>query len=246
VVTQAAALRARLQLAQGDRKAAEVWAANSGLSPDDPEASHPGLREEEYLSLARVLNAEGRQAEALFLLERLWQAAEAEERMGSAIVIRILQGLIMQAQGNTVRALAFLERALVLAEAEGYVRVFVDEGEPLRALLYDFRSLRLTRLSATPDDRSRRLLAYANKLLAAFPLTGMLVPPQLEPHLEPLSERELEVLRLIATGASNRDVADTLVVAVTTVKKHVSNILSKLNSSSRTQAVAEARALGLI
>jgi LuxR family maltose regulon positive regulatory protein len=246
VATQAAALRTRLQLAQGDRKAAEVWAANSGLSPDDPEASHPGLREEEYLSFARVLIAQGRDTEALSLLDRLWQAAEAEERMGSAIVIFILQGLIMQAQGNTVRALVFLEHALILAEAEGYIRVFVDEGEPLQVLLCDFRSLLLTQLSTTADNRSRQLLAYTNKLLAAFPLTGIRTAPWLEPHLEPLSERELEVLRLIATGASNRDVADTLVVAVTTVKKHVSNILSKLNTNSRTQAVAEARALGLI
>jgi LuxR family maltose regulon positive regulatory protein len=97
-----------------------------------------------------------------------------------------------------------------------------------------------------PDDTSRRLLAYANRLLAAFPLPGVLAHPHLEPHLEPLSERELEVLRLIATGASNRDVANTLFLAVPTVKKHVSNILSKLNTTSRTQAVAEARELGLL
>ncbi|HEX6386100.1 MAG TPA: tetratricopeptide repeat protein [Anaerolineae bacterium] len=246
VVTLAAALRARLQLAQGDLEAAEVWAANSGLSPDDPEASHPGLREEEYLSLARVLSAQGRHAEALSLLDRLLQAAEGEARMGSAIVIRILQGLLMQAQSNTAHALTFLERALVLAESEGYIRVFADEGEPLRALLDDFRSRLVTRLGTKPDNRSSRLLAYANRLLAAFPLTGILAAPRLEFHLEPLSERELEVLRLIATGASNRDIADSLVLAVTTVKKHVSNILSKLNSTSRTQAVAEARELGLL
>ena len=246
VVTQAAALRARLQLAQGDLEAAELWAANSGLSPDDPQTGHPGLREEEYLSLARVLSAQGRYAEALSLLDRLLQAAEAEARLGSAIIIHILQALIMHAQGNTARALTLLERALVLAEPEGYVRVFVDEGEPLRAMLNDFRSLLLTRLSTMPDDRSRQLLAYANKLLAAFPLAGVLAPPRLEPHLEPLSERELEVLRLIATGASNRDVAGALVLAVPTVKKHVSNILSKLHTTSRTQAVAEARELGLL
>ena len=135
VVTQAAALRARLQLARGDLEAAAVWAANSGLSPDDPESSHPGLREEEYLTLARVLSAQGKRAEALSFLNRLWQSAEAEERMGSAIVILILQSLILQTQGNTARALMYLERALILAEPEGFVRSFVDEGDPMRALI---------------------------------------------------------------------------------------------------------------
>jgi LuxR family maltose regulon positive regulatory protein len=246
VVTLAAALRAHLQLAQGNLDAAEVWAATSGLSPDDPEASHPGLREEEYLTLARVLNAQYRQAEALTLLDRMLTRAEAEKRLGSVITILILQGLIVHTQGHTARALTYLERALVLAEPEGYIRVFVDEGEPLRALLYDFRSLLVTQLSTMPRDRSHQLLAYTNRLLAAFQPPDILTTPRPEAYFEPLSQRELEVLHLIAAGASNREIANALVVAVPTVKKHVSNIMSKLNASSRTQAVAEGRALGLL
>jgi hypothetical protein len=97
VVTQAAALRARLQLSLGDLGAAEVWAVNSGLSPDDTQASHPGLREVEYLSLARVLDAQGRLAEALSLLDRLMQSAQAEKRDGSAIAILVTQALVNRA-----------------------------------------------------------------------------------------------------------------------------------------------------
>ncbi|MGD2050461.1 MAG: LuxR C-terminal-related transcriptional regulator [Chloroflexota bacterium] len=245
-ITLAAALRAHLKLAQGDLEAAEAWVATSGLSPEDLEASHPGLREEEYLTLARVLNAQGRQAEALSLLDRMLKQAEAEKRIGSVIIILILQGLIVQTQGHTARALTNLERALTLAEPEGYIRIFVDEGEPLRALLYDFRSLLVTQLSTMPRDRSHQLLAYTNRVLAAFQPPDILVTPRPETYFEPLSQREMEVLHLIAAGASNREIANALVVAVPTVKKHVSNIMSKLNATSRTQAVAEARHLGFL
>src|SRR5215211_5622567 len=131
VVTQIAALRARVQLAQGDLEAAATWAATSGLSPEDPEISHPGLRDVEYLSLARVLDAQGRHAEALSLLEQLLKSAEAEGRIGSAIAILILQSLFFQTQDNTARSLDCLEVALTLAEPEGYIRIFVDEGEPM-------------------------------------------------------------------------------------------------------------------
>jgi LuxR family maltose regulon positive regulatory protein len=242
VAEQAAALRARLYLDQGDLAAAEAWAEGSGLSLHDPAASRPGLREVEYLSLARVLDTQGRHAEAQSLLDRLMGAAQAERKDGSAISILTLQALVGQAQGNRVHAFERLEQALTLAEPEGYIRVFVEEGESLRALLHDYRS----QLSTSPGDSSRRLLAYTNKLLAAFPVPGVQAPLSPDPLLDPLSKRELEVLQLIATGASNQEVADALVVAMPTVKKHVSNILSKLNATGRTQAVAEARALGLL
>jgi LuxR family maltose regulon positive regulatory protein len=239
-------MRARLLLAQGDLPAAEVWAANSGLNPDNPVNNSPGYRYVEYITLARVFDAQGRHADALTLLERLLNSAESEERVGNVIVILALQSLVLQAQGDTDRACKRLEQALTLAEPEGYIRVFVDEGESMRALLAIYRSQLLTQLSTTPDDRSRRLLIYSNKLLAAFSQPGALPAPGLDPFLDPLTERELEVLHLIAVGASNREIANNLVVAVPTVKKHVSNIMSKLNASSRTQAAAEARALGLL
>jgi len=246
VAAQAAALTARLHLLRGDLPAAQRWAADNKLGPDDSQADHPGLHEEEYLSLARLLNAQGDYAPALSLLERLMRAAEREGRMGSATAIAVLQALTRQAQGDASRALASLRSALRLAEPEGYVRLFVDEGEPMRALLSDFRALLQPRLSITSDSESRRLLAYTDRLLSVFAPAGREAAGQPGDYLEPLSERELEVLRLMAAGASNREIADRLYLAVPTVKKHVSNILGKLNVSNRTQAVAEARALEML
>jgi LuxR family maltose regulon positive regulatory protein len=246
VATRAAALRACLQLAQGDLGAAEVWAANSGLSLDDAEASHPGWREVEYLALARVLDAQGRHAEALSLLDRLLQSAEAQERDGSAIAILALQSLVFQTQGNRTRALECLERALALAEPEGYVRVFVDEGEPMRCLLVDFQSMIEKRLRAGVDDASLRLLAYANKLLAAFSGPDPAVTPQSASLPDSLNEREMEVLRLIHAGLTNQEVADQIVIAVSTVKWHINHLYAKLGVHTRTQALARAKELGLL
>lgn len=129
----------------------------------------------------------------------------------------------------------------MLAEPEGFIRPFVDEGDELRRLLVEYRARYIE--PRTPGDK---VPAYIHHLLAAFPLPGSRPPPTLEPFLDPLSDRELEVLRRVADGASNREIADELFLAVTTVKKHISNIMSKLNVSSRTQAVAKARTLGLL
>lgn len=252
VVTQSAALRARLQLIQEDIEAAERWAANSGLSVDDPKADHPGLREEEYLSLARVLNAQGRHTEAQSLLHRLLHSAEAEGRIGSVIIILVLQCLSLQAQGHTAHALTVLERALKLAAPEGYVRLFLDEGEPLRQLL--------AILAARPAVKPS-LHHYAEQLLADFarpvrarwpdevvPGTSKAFPGRLTPTdlPEPLTSRELEILRLIADGRTNPEIAATLFLAVGTVKKHTNNLFGKLSASNRTQAVKRGRDLGLL
>jgi len=246
VMTQAAALRASLQLAQGDLSAAEVWAANSGLSPDDPEVGHPGWQEVEYLTLARVLNAQGRHGEALSLLDRLMGSAQADERDGSAIAILVLQALVHQAQGNRTRALECLERALVLAEPEGYFRVFVDEGAPMRSLLAEFQSMLKKRPRAGADEASFRLLAYANKLLAAFSGPDPAVHPKCESLPESLNEREMEVLRLIQAGLTNQEIADHIVIAVSTVKWHINHLYAKLGVHTRTQALARAKELGLL
>jgi LuxR family maltose regulon positive regulatory protein len=244
--TQAAALRARLQLAQGDLRAAAAWAANSGLSLDDAEASRLGWREVEYLTLARVLGAQGRYAEALLLLDRLMQSAQAEERNGSLIAIHVLQALIIQTQGNIAHALTFLERALVLAEPEGYVRIFVDEGKPMAQLLSQ-----AVKAGLRPD--------YASQLLAAFPtgeggrmkdekMPNVLHPSSLTPQslVEPLSKRELEILYLIAQGLTNIEIAQQVFISAQTVKVHTRNIYGKLGVNSRQQAVSKARALGLL
>ena len=252
VVTQAAALRAQLLLAQGDLKAAETWAVNSGLSPDDPEASRPGLREVEYLSLARVLGAQGRHADALSLLETLLKSAETDGRIGSAISVRVLQSLVFQRQNNTTRALECLERVLIMAEPEGYIRIFVDEGEPMKKAISDLRIAIAKRQEAT--EAQTRLLAYVDKLLDAFPGSATQVSsmhhaassPALQPFLvEPLSARELEVLHLLAKGLSNDEIARKLFLSTGTVKVHLKHIYAKLEVNSRTQAVARLRELNL-
>ena len=246
VVAQAAALRASLLLAQGDLEAAATWAANCGLSPDDAQAAHPGWREVEYLALARVLEAQGRQAEALSLLDRLLQAAQAGERNGSAISILAFQALVLQKQRDTNAALHCLERALTLAAPEGYIRIFVDEGEPLRLLLVDFRAQVEKRRNVTPGDHCAALLAYTNHLLSAFPQPQGSGNIQPETLVEPVSERELEVLHLINNGLTNQEIADQLVIAISTVKTHINHLYGKFGVRSRTQAVANARDLGLL
>jgi len=237
VANPVAAWKARLWLTTGRLEAAERLLRKRGLAVDD---DIPYLREREYLTLARLLTIQGERQprsleEATKLLERLLVQAEAERRMWHVIEALVLQALSFQAQGHTDRALAALARALSLAEPEGCVRVFVDEGRPMARLLYGASARGIS-----PE--------YAGRLLAAFPA---LEPAETSPKLptemiEPLSERELEVLRLIATGATNREIAQDLVIAVNTVKKHVSNILGKLEVVNRRQAARRARDLGLI
>jgi len=242
------AQRARLLLAQGDRTAAARWTNQRGLRADD-EPSYP--REPEYLVLARVLLAEQAPEQALGLLRRLHDLAAGQARVASVIEIRALQALALAASGDEPGALAALGEALALAAPEGWVHVFVDEGAPMSSLL--------GRLTA-PDQRQRVAAAqnvppdYLARLLAGFrpaaarPAhpSGRAVagwPPGL---VEPLSERELEVLALLAVGRSNQQIAEELVVALDTAKKHVSHILDKLGVANRTQAVARARELQLL
>jgi LuxR family maltose regulon positive regulatory protein len=223
------AARARLHLASGDMAAAGRWADESGL---DAGAEPDYAKEFELLTMAHVLVAQGSLVAAMNLLERLGRAAEAGQRLGSLVEVRLLQALALQAQGHGTEALAALDTALSLAEPEGYVRVFADEGAPL---------VRLLRQAAA------RGMAAATRLQVALTASPMLpagrgLPPS--SFVEPLTERELEVLHLIADGMSNREIAGNLVLAVTTVKKHASNIYGKLGVRSRTEAVARARNLG--
>jgi len=240
------ALRAQLQLAQGDLGNAQAWAADSGLSLDDSDIDHPGMRQVEYLSFARVLNAQGRWAEALSLLERLLQSAQTEERHGNSITILAIQAMVYQAQDNTSRAFERLEGALTLAEPEGFLRTFIDEGEPMHRLLLDYQSKIKKQIGDGVDSESLRLLAYTDKLLAAFSQTVSDQKPGHEAMVEALSERELDILRLIATGRSNQEIADILVIAMSTVKSHINSIYGKLGTNRRTQAVVIARDAGLL
>jgi LuxR family maltose regulon positive regulatory protein len=235
--TPMATHRARLWIVQGNLEVASRWVREVGLSADD-ELSYP--REAEHIALVRVLVAQDEPDKALGLLERLLVAAEAGGRTGSVIEILALQALALQAQSASDAATPPLVRALSLAEPEGYVRTFVDEGPPMAALL---------RRAASGSS-----LEYKGRLLAAFrpssrdrtsqALSDSPQAVQLLP--EPLSERELEVLQLVAAGKSNREISGQLFVTVDTVKKHLTHVFGKLGASNRTQAVARARELGLI
>ena len=242
-VRPVAALKARVWVAQGRLTEALGWTRERGLSAHD-DLSY--LREFEHITLARVLLAryesdreEHSVHEAMELLERLLQAAEEGGRMGSVIEILVLQTLAHEAQGDIPPALVPLERALTLAEPEGYVRIFVDEGIPMTRLLYEALS------RGVESD-------YVRRLLAAFPVAE---PEQTASSpmrgskselVEPLSEREREVLQLIAEGLTNQEVATRLYLSLHTVKVHARNIFTKLAVKNRAQAVARGRALGIL
>jgi LuxR family maltose regulon positive regulatory protein len=243
-----AALKARIHLKQGRPDKVRAWAAERGLSLAD-EVSY--LHEFEHLTLAR-LEIANPQVNAL--LARLLQAAEAQKRRGSALDILLVQALAHEAQGNRPQALAALKSAQSLAEPEGYISIFVDEGEPMRMLIADFRYSIEKQMSSSAHAQ----LGYTGKLLAAFapPVNKQSTTPALaagasvnnpkSEMVEPLSERELEVLRLVARGLSNREISERLFLAVNTVKGHNQKIFDKLQVQSRTEAVARARELGLL
>jgi LuxR family maltose regulon positive regulatory protein len=211
---------------------------------------------EELIVLARLRQAQGRFAEALRLLNHLQTFSQATRLTGPLIEILRLQALTLKAQGQTEQALALLKDALSLAEPGGYTRSFVDEGQEMAELLEQLGdSLRRERLTSKAPEVDR-LIRYTHKLLDAFgrdtsqtvddiPATKSRHPSK-ETLIEPLSERELEVLRLLVAGKSNRDIADELVIAVGTVKKHLSNIFGKLGAQNRTECAARARELNLV
>jgi len=237
------AQRARLLLAQRDVVAAARWVEERGLSPCD-ELTYQ--REPEYLVLARVFLAQDRPAEALALLERLHAAATAQGRTGSVIEIQALRALALAVRGDQAAALDALAGALALARPQGYVRVFADEGAPMHALLTQLAGHRGQQPAArgiTPGYLAA--LVRASRRAPAAPPSGRAAaaPPGLA---EPLTDRELDVLRLIAAGKSNQRIAHELVVTLDTVKKHVSHVLGKLGAANRTEAVTRARDLGVI
>jgi LuxR family maltose regulon positive regulatory protein len=243
------AQHAQLALADGDLDTAIDWAAEQDIDPDDTSSY---AREPEYLVLARLLIARDRPAAAAGLLERLATDAAADHRDGSLIEIEALRALALEADGMKAEALATLADALARAEGEGWIRVFVDEGPPMAALL--------GRLVATPagsgvtcSDARQMAAGRAATLLRRFDASavpdtshdrqrGITVPGL----VETLSEREFEVLQLVAAGHPNREIASELFVTVDTVKKHVTHLLGKLGVTNRTQAAALARSLGLI
>jgi LuxR family maltose regulon positive regulatory protein len=197
--------------------------------------------------LAGVRRVQTDPGPALALLQRLADAAASQGRAGSIIEIGALRALALAAVGDYASAVGALTEAVTLARPQGYVRVFADEGAPMRHLLAQLCAAR----PGQPHPAGRLGPGYLAALLRACGPTDAAPPPRraaaAPPGLaEPLTERELEVLRLIAAGSSNQRIAHDLVVALDTVKKHVTHVLGKLGAANRTEAVARARQLGLI
>ncbi len=183
--------------------------------------------------LARVLLARKAADRALGLIERLGSLAETQARNESVIEVRLLEALALNAVGDQAHAMNALAGALALAEPEGYIRIFVDEGAPMARLLRQAESR-----GVAPD--------YVGQLLAAFGEAAYSAAPTAQLLPEPLSEREFEILRLVAAGLTTQEIAEELVIAVGTVRTHLKNIYGKLDAHSRVQAVERARALNLL
>jgi LuxR family maltose regulon positive regulatory protein len=247
----------KLWLARGDLEAATRWAVSreESSSSDDPYAFENELA---HITQARVFVALDRSNDAIALLSPLKETALSAGRMGRVIEILLLEALALRDTDESEQALRALTKCLTLAEPEGYVRVFLDEGQPVQMLLAQW----LAHASAGP------LRDYAVHLLSHFDaelhmVTAMLeqaspagepaashvmspVEPSEQALVEPLSPRELDVLHLIALGRTNKEIAQQLIVAPGTVKAHTSNIYRKLDVANRTEAVARARQLGIL
>jgi LuxR family maltose regulon positive regulatory protein len=223
------AVRARVWLAQGRSGVALAWARQRGLSVAD-DLSY--LREFEHITLARALLAQRSLQEATRLLERLLPAAEEGARAGSVIEILVLQALAHQAQGDIPAALAALRRAVALAEPDGWVRIFVDEGPPMASLL------RAVAKQGIAPSRVRRLLAAVENSAGRTRIDQDLI--------EPLSDRELDVLRLLGTDLDGPGIARHLSVSLHTVRSHTKHIYTKLGVNNRRAAVRRAEELDLM
>lgn len=248
------AIKASIYLRQDRLDKAQAWAAKSGLSLlEAPDYLH----EFERLTLAKIAMAEYHHdqneqhiLDVLKSLDAQLKLAQTQNRLQSQIEILLLIAFAYLARGESAQALPMLEQALKLAEPEGYLRLFVNEGEAMRLLILD--------LQVTFEKTMKPLLTYVERLLSAFSQPKQAQNPKSKipvGHdvvnlrsglIEPLSERELEVLHLIAQGLSNQEITQKLVVTISTVKGHNLRIFAKLQAKSRTEAVARARELGLI
>jgi LuxR family maltose regulon positive regulatory protein len=228
LIDKVTANQAELALAQGQLEAAIRWAeTNRSGWAEAPKPYEVGR------ALASAFLAQDKLDEALKVLDPLRSQAEATQQVGQTIQLMIRQALALQAQDDLSPAMTILKEALWLARPGGYMRTFVDQGPALAKLL-----AKLTEL----DDETN---VYRQKLLAAFPQDAYAQPEIQHPPLH-LTQRERQVLNLVATGMTNQQIADELVIARGTVKKHLDNIYAKLGVGSRTQALARATELDLL
>jgi LuxR family maltose regulon positive regulatory protein len=220
----------RVWLAQGNLDRLTQFIQKSALSVED---EIPCQRESEYVILLRTLLAQNNYEATLTLSERILKQAEPAGRMGLVVEILIIRALAFQGKKGTEQAMAALDRALTLAQPEGYIRSFLDEGEAMTRLLCQAQS----RLVGS---------GYAAVLLSKIGNIPGMTQPSMQLLIEPLTMREVEVLKLIEAGCSNQDIAKQLVISIPTVKRHISNIYAKLGVKSRTQALAIGRELKIV
>jgi LuxR family maltose regulon positive regulatory protein len=231
------ALKTRIYLKQGRFDKIQAWVQKTGFSTSD-EINY--MSEFEHLVLARVRIANRDFSGIDDMLERMLKTAESQNRLQS--VLEILLALFQShlAQGNQDQAIKNLNQALVIAETEGYTRLFMDEGDSLRSSL-----------ETLSKDRDHPQQKYITRLLFAFSQSDIIpskskIDPRQTGLVEPLTERELEILRLVAQGLSNTEISQRLFLALSTIKGHNLRIFTKLQVQNRTEAVASARDLGLL
>lgn len=237
---QVKAQQARLWLRLGQLELAQRWALDSGLPSDD----NLSYRQQfEHLTLARVLIAQGAAAQTLPLLHQLQRSATADSRTGDLIEILVVKALALHAQGDSQQAWTVLAQALCRAERQEYLRTFIDEGWPMVALLQQ------TAAKGVTLGYVKNLLAALASALSPGPAPLAAISPVAQPLarlVEPLTQREQEVLQWVAAGYANEEIARLLSISPTTIKKHLSNLFGKLDAKNRTAAVAKARTLHLL
>ena len=213
---------ARVWLAQGNVEKPSQYIQKWGLQIKD---EIPYCQQAEYTLWLRMLLAQGDYKSALLLSNGLLKVAGITGQMGVIVEAMVLQALALQGKKEIDQALAVLEKAITIAQPEGYVRVFLDEGEAMTRLLCQVQSRQV-------------VSGYASVLLSMIGKTSGMTQPSMQLLVEPLTTREVEVLKLIESGQSNQEIAGELVISMPTVKRHISNIYAKLGAKSRTQALA--------
>jgi len=230
------AWQARIWVEQNNMGAANRWVEQEKLNPG---GEFSFFNECQYLVFARILSAQGKTVDAVRIYQQLLEKAEAGGRAIRMIEILMLQALTYRTIGDGDQAMNALEKALKLAEPEGFIRIFIDEGPPMARLLYEALSHKIA------SDYVQRLLSAFSDEEKARSISPKSASSEID-LIEPLSEREIEILQLIAEGLSNQEIGSKLYLSLNTVKVHTRNIYGKLGVNSRTQAAARARTLGIL